>query len=176
MLKFNTKGKNGEFNVTLPTTLAEITPEYLNKVTKDVVIADHFCLIGICYREQLSSVIFANNTNKGKITTSVVPIFVKAGATDTKFINNIKPASKLVVAPSDIALGHHIAAPSNKITIDNVVSCVTGDKNIYQQSLAYKAPCYFLEFKIIPECAIHGCYNNIDAFDYSDTPNIEKVG
>ena len=78
MIKFSTSGKNGSFEVSLPTSLSEIPNEYLYDVTKDIVIADDYSLIGICYCEALSSILFANNAKKGKITTGVVPIFIKA--------------------------------------------------------------------------------------------------
>ena len=145
MIKFSTSGKNGSFEVSLPTSLSEIPNEYLYDVTKDIVIADDYSLICICYCEALSSVLFASNTKKGKITTGVVPIFVKHGATDNTYIRSINCGDKLVIAPSDIAMGHHVVAPNNKI---------------YQEALKFNKHCYFLEFKIVPNCNIHASYKN----------------
>lgn len=160
MIKFSTSGKNGSFEISLPTNLSEIPNEYIYDVTKDIEIADDYSLICLCYCEALSSVIFANNTKKGKITTSVVPIFVKHGATDNTYIRSIDCGDKLVIAPSDIAMGHHVVAPDNKITIDNILYCTDGDSKIYQEALKFNKPCYFLEFKLVPNCNIHASYKS----------------
>lgn len=175
MLNFKTSGKNGAFNIALPTNLSEITNDYLYDVTKDIIIADDYSLICICYRETLSSVIFANNTKKGKITTGVVPIFVKHGNTGNTYIRSIDCGDKLVIAPSDIAMGHHVVAPKNKITIDNILYCTEGDNKIYQESLKFAKPCYFLEFKIVPNCNIHASYKNSNEVDNNVNPFVNKV-
>ena len=120
MLKFEVNSKNGNILMNLPTKLSEITSEYLSSVTSDVVIADNYSLIGILYKESLASVILANNRKQKNITTAIVPIFVKAGATDTEYIKNIACGDKIVIAPSDIAMGHHVTCPKNRITINNI--------------------------------------------------------
>lgn len=160
MIKFSTSGKNGSFEVTLPTNLSEIPNKYLYDITKDIVIADDYSLIGICYCEALSSILFANNAKKGKITTGVVPIFIKHGNTNNDFVRSINCGDKLVIAPSDIAMGHHVVAPNNKITIDNILYCTEGDNRIYQEALKFNKRCYFLEFKLVPNCNIHASYKN----------------
>ena len=165
MIKFSTNGKNGSFEVTLPTNLSEIPNKYLYDVTKDIVIADDYSLIGICYCESLSSILFANNAKKGKITTSVVPIFIKHGNTNNDYIRSINCGDKLVIAPSDIAMGHHVVAPNNKITIDNILYCTEGDNRIYQEALKFNKRCYFLEFKLVPNCNIHASYKNDEEFN-----------
>ena len=106
MLKFEVNGKRGSIIMNLPTKLSEITPEYLNEVTSNVVVADNYSLIGILYRESLASVMLANNRKQKNITTAVVPVFVKAGTTDTEYIKNMSCGDKIIIAPSDIAIGH----------------------------------------------------------------------
>ncbi len=175
MIKFSTSGKNGSFEVSLPTNLSEIPNKYLYDVTKDIVIADDYSLICLCYCEALSSVLFANNTKKGKITTGVVPIFVKHGATSNTYINSIDCGDKLVIAPSDIAMGHHVVAPNNKITIDNILYCTDGDNKIYQEALKFNKPCYFLEFKIVPNCNIHASYKSSTISNNTTNPFINKI-
>lgn len=175
MIKFSTSGKNGKFEVTLPTNLSEIPNEYLYDVTKDIVIANEYSLICLCYCEALSSVLFANNTKKGKITTGVVPIFVKHGDTNNTYIRKIDCGDKLVIAPSDIAMGHHVVAPNNKITIDNILRCTDGDNKIYQEALKFNKPCYFLEFKIVPNCNIHAFYKVNTTITKDTNPFVNKV-
>lgn len=160
MLKFEVNSKDGKILMNLPTKLLEITPEYLSSVTSDVVIADNYSLIGILYKESLASVILANNRKQKNITTAIVPIFVKAGTTTTAYINNISCGDKIIIAPSDIAIGHHVVCPKNKITINNVISYCEGDKTAYQRALSVSEACYYLEFKIVPNCNIHGNYKN----------------
>ena len=89
MLKFEVNGNHGTILMSLPTKLSEITPEYLNEVTSNVVVADNYSLIGILYRESLASVILANNRKQKNITTAIIPIFIKAGATDAEYVKNM---------------------------------------------------------------------------------------
>jgi hypothetical protein len=154
MLKFETTGANGHHILTLPTNLKEITPEYLKAVTADVEVSDNYSLIGVCYRETLSAILLTYKQNKKQISTAVVPIFVKSNNTTCK----AECGDKLIVAPSQIALGHHVAAPANKLTISNFLFYTDKDYNALQNATTEYV--YFLEFKIIPNCDIIGIYKN----------------
>ena len=158
MLKFEVNGNHGVILMNLPTKLSEITPEYLNEVTSNIVVADNYSLIGILYRESLASVILANNRKQKNITTAIVPVFIKAGATDTEYVKNMAYGDKIVIAPSDIAMGHHVSCPKNMITINNILEYCDGDKEAYQRAISISQSCYYLEFKIVPNCNIHGNY------------------
>ena len=158
MLKFEVNGKHGSIIMNLPTKLSEITPEYLNEVTSNVVIADNYSLIGIIYRESLASVILANNRKQKNITTAIVPVFIKSGITNTEYIKNMSCGNKIVIAPSDIAMGHHVTCPKNKITINNILEYCADDKEAYKKAIGISQACYYLEFKIVPNCNIHGNY------------------
>ena len=46
------------------------------------------------------------------------------------------------------------------ITIDNILYCTEGDNRIYQEALKFNKRCYFLEFKLVPNCNIHASYKN----------------
>ena len=174
MLKFKTNGKAGAFELNLPTSLSEITSDYLKDVTSDIQVADNYSLIGICYREAFSTIIFANTTKKKNLTTAIVPLFIKSGKASTDFINNIEVGDKLIIAPSQIALGHHIAAPRNLITINNILNCVEGDTRIYQEALKEAKQCYFLEFKLVPNVDIVGVYKDDNA-THEANPFVTKV-
>uniref|UniRef100_A0AAU8MKL7 Uncharacterized protein n=1 Tax=Geladintestivirus 6 TaxID=3233138 RepID=A0AAU8MKL7_9CAUD len=158
MLKFEVNGKHGTIFMNLPTKLSEITPEYLNEVTSNVIVADNYSLIGILYRESLASVILANNRKQKNITTAIVPIFIKSGTTNTEYIKQMSCGDKIIIAPSDIAIGHHVTCPKNKITINNILDYCDGDKEAYQRAIGVSQACYYLEFKIVPNCNIHGNY------------------
>lgn len=167
MVKFNVNGKAGNASISLPTSLDELTPEYLNGVTSNVKIGDNYSLIGIVYRESLSSVILAFNNKRKEVTTSIVPIFIRSGNGAPEYINNINTGDKLIIAGSDIALGHHVNCPLNKITINNIINLCEGDKEIYGKATKYKEQCCFLEFKLVPNCNIHGSYEKIKEIDYN---------
>lgn len=160
MLKFTTNGKNGTNILTLPTKLEEITSDYLKNVTKEVGIANNYSLIGVCYKEKLSNIIMTSRQRKPNANIAVVPIFIKAGITDSKFVNDINIGDKLIVSPSQISLGHHVAAPKNNLTISTFLFYCEGDNDVYQKALTYSEYVYFLEFKIIPNCDIIGTYFN----------------
>lgn len=175
MLKLKTNGKNGSYILNLPTSLNEITSDYLIDVTSSINVAPNYSLIGICYREAFSSVLFANNTKKKNLTTAVVPIFVKCGKCDNDFINNILIGDKLIISSSQIALGQHVNAPYNTLTINHIINCTLGDTNIYKESLKYNDPCYFLEFKLVPNVDIVGVHKTDDPEFHTCNPFVEKV-
>lgn len=160
MLKFETNGKLGRVEMNLPTSIKEITPDYLLSVTDGIKVGDNYSLIGLVYYESLSSVILANNRKQKSVTTAVVPIFVKSGNTDADYIKSIKVGEKIIIAPSDISLGHHVTCPANLITINNILNYTEGDKDIYGKALANNRPCCYLEFKLVPNCNIHGSYDD----------------
>lgn len=160
MIEFKTKGKNGELLWNIPTKLEEITPEYLNDVTVNVDAADNYSVIALCYHEKLSTLILANRQAKKNANVNVVPIFVKSGTTDNDFIKSIKCGEKILVAGSDIAMGFHLAAPANKLTINHFIAASEGDSNVYQNAMKYNDICYFIEFKLVPNVAIRARYSN----------------
>lgn len=162
MLKFEINGAESDVLLSLPTKLSEITPEYLNEVTANVYVADDYTLIGILYRESLGSVVLANTQKKKNITTSIVPIFVKAGKTYNDFVKYINVCEKLIISPSDIAMGHHVTCPKNKLSINTILEYCQLDKDSCRKAIVASKdadPCYFLEFKLVPNCNIHGAYS-----------------
>lgn len=158
MLEFKVNAQNGTVRLNLPTSISEITPEYLKDVTANVKVADNYSLIGILYRESLSSVILASNRKQENITTPIIPVFIKAGASDVDFIKSIACGEKLIIAPSDIALGHHVGCPANILNVNTILAYCREDKDSYQNALQVSQPCFYLEFKLIPNCNIRGTY------------------
>lgn len=160
MLKFTTNGKTGSFDFIFPTKLEELTPDYLILVAKDVEVANDYTLIGVCYREKLSTIIVSSKQNKN-LTTAVVPIFIKSGISENGFVKDkCETGNKIIISPSQIALGHHVVCPENKITISNFLAYLDGDKDAYRNALNINSYVYFLEFKIVPNCDIIGIYKD----------------
>lgn len=155
MKTFNVKTDAGTYDVSLPTKLDEITSEYLSYVTKDVNVAPEYSLVGLVYIDKLTMVLNSKKAKDGAITR-VVPIFVKAGATDSKFVSNCSCGSKLLIPGSDLSMGLHVYCPDNKITINSIISLLSKDKNVVSNAWGDNNLYYFLEFKLIPNCAIKG--------------------
>lgn len=173
MIEFKTNGKNGELLWNIPTKLEEITPEYLTDVTANIDIADNYSLIALCYHEKLSTIILANRQLKKNTNINVVPVYVKCGKTDNNFINDIKCGEKILVAGSDIAMGFHVSVPANKLTINHLVAAIEGDGYAYQNSMKHNDFCYFIEFKLVPNVAIHARYSDKEIT--SKCPFVNKV-
>ena len=86
---------------------------------------------------------------------AIVPVFIKAGTTDSEFVNGLNIGDKIVVSGSDLSIGNHINSPYNKITPDNIVRvCQNAGKEFYQSTLDLHTPICLVEFKLVPIGAI----------------------
>lgn len=154
MKQFKVNGNLGKFELNLPESFDEISKEYLKECTDFVHPAPDYALVGVVYKDSLSLILTA--AKKGKAANvQVIPVFIKAGKTDSEFVNNLNLGEKVVVAASDLSIGHHINSPYNKITPQNIIDVCDGDKEIYKDALGMQKPVCFLEFKLIPISAIH---------------------
>ena len=158
MLTLKTNNVRGIHELNLPTSLDEIDELYITKVTSNIKVDANYTLIGLVYREKLSTLILAATRNKKKSDIAVIPIFVKAGESDSKFINSLNVKDKLIISPSDIMMGYHISAPNNLLTINNIIDLLEGDPVANQKLIDINEQCYFIEFKLVPNCNIHGAY------------------
>lgn len=166
MIEFEVNGKRGKHVISLPTSLKEITSDYLLEVTKDVALPEHYSLIGVCYREKLSTIIMNARQNKN-MTTAVVPVFIKSGTEDFTLALS---AEKIIVSSSQLSLGYHVTCPKNNININNFVSYIEGDGYAYQNAIKANEYVYFLEFKIIPNSDIVGVYKDLKDDTTFDNP------
>lgn len=161
MLQFEVNGKAGKQVVKFPTTLTELSGDFLTSICKDIEVADNHAIVCLCYRETIANVLFtASSKKKNSITTAVVPKFVKAGNTDNDFIKGIMSGNTLVVPASDLALGYHVTGANNPYTINYLLKVSDGDTTLYQKALKFEDVVYFIEFKIIPTCNIKGYYSS----------------
>lgn len=166
MLTLDVNNNRGVFKINLPTSLNEIDESYIAKVTEHIKVDANYTLIGVVFREKLSTLVLSARKNKKNSNISVIPVFVKAGKTDSELINNLKIRDKLIVSSSDIMMGHHISAPDNLLTINTILDLLEVDTESYTKLINNNEQCYFIEFKLIPNCNIHGAYieNNIENF------------
>ena len=161
MLKFLLNTTGGKTFYEFPTNLNELSEEYLKDVTQHIHVADHHCLIGLIYKETISSIIMTAQQKKKSFNASIIPIFIKAGTTDSEFIKSGTIKNKILVASSDLSLAYHASAPQNTLSIEGFLRKVSEDNsNTYTRSLEYnKTPVFFLDFKIIPNNAIKAFYD-----------------
>lgn len=154
MKNFIVNGKLGRFNLNLPESLEEISNEYLKDCTDFIHPAPNYSLIAVVYKDSLSLVLSAAKKNQAA-NVSVIPVFVKAGETDSEFIKEFKIGDRCVIAGSDLSIANHINSPYNKITPNNVIKLCDGDKEMYAKALVLQTPVCFVEFKLVPNSAIH---------------------
>lgn len=174
MLTLEVNSKQGVFQLNLPTSLNEIDESYIMEVTSHVKVDANYTLIGVVFREKLSTLILAARKSKKNSDIPVIPIFVKAGETDSKLINSLKIRDKLIISASDIMMGYHISAPNNLITINTILDLLDGDMKVYNQLMASQEMCYFIEFKLVPNCNIHGAYGSTDVAGF-ENPFVKKL-
>lgn len=162
MTDFPIYGKDAEVVLHLPNSVGEIPTEWLNEVTQDVEVAQHYSLIALVYREKLSSIILARTNKKKDMAAPVTPVFVKAGDTDSSYVSKIGCGERIVIANSQLALGHHVVVANNELSFERVMKMIDLDtKNTYQRSLEKYNNAYvcFVEFKIVPNSDIVGNYS-----------------
>lgn len=173
MLTLNVNGKNGSFTLNLPTKLEEITKEYITSVTSHIKPDANYTVVGLVFREKLSTLALAARKNKKNSDIAVIPVFVKSGDTNSNFINSLNVCDKLIVSPSDIMMGHHLSAPNNLLTINTILDVLDGDIETYNKLIGIQEQCYFIEFKLVPNCNIHGAY--INTKDNYENPFVIKT-
>lgn len=174
MLTLKTNNVRGVHELNLPTSLNEINESYIAEVTSHIKVDANYTLIGLVYREKLSTLILATTRNKKTSDIAVIPIFVKAGESDSKFINSLNIKDKLIISPSDIMLGYHISAPNNLLTINTIFELIEGDPVVNKKLMGINEQCYFIEFKLVPNCNIHGAYSQSKVAEFV-SPFITKI-
>lgn len=172
MKKFDVATKAG-INVTFdfPTSIKELSEDYLSKISDGITIADNYTLVGLCYLEKLSKIIFnSRSKNNRDVKIKVTAVFIKAGKTDIDFINNAKMKQPIVIMPTQLSLGMHVNLPHHKLTIDyfNTVVREAIDRELYEKEVQNpdQRDCIFIEFKLVPNCDIMGLLN-------TDTPDTD---
>lgn len=154
-LQISTK-KGDNVIINLPTKLAEITPAYLKEVSDHIGIASDYSLIAIIYRDKLANIINSQR-NKKDTSVSVICKFVKCGDTDNKFIKNITCGDTCVISSGDLSIAHHVGCDYNDLSLSKILAIASQSDDIYRKALNYGFENnYFVEFKLIPNNAIHG--------------------
>jgi hypothetical protein len=169
-LKVN--GNLGEFELNLPESLREISNDYFKECTEFVNPAPNYVLVAVVYKDSLSLVLSSAKKNK-PANVAIIPVFIKAGKTESDFINSLSCGDRVVISGSALSLAHHINSPYNKITPTNIINICEGDKNIYSEALTMQTPVCFVEFKLVAANELHAMLE--DSKTLSINPFVKKV-
>ena len=175
MVKFETNGKHGHVFVKFPSSVEEITPEYLKGVTDEIDVADNYTLIALCHKEKLSTFIAASRNKSNQISTSVIPIIAKQGKTDSVFHTEMNVGDIILISPSQMAMGLHVNVPKNILNMNHLIKATDGDGYAHKNALKYSQYVYFLEFKLVPNCDIIGRYNKTNNKEFDNPFALETI-
>ena len=170
MKQFTVVTGNADIVFHMPTSLDEISVDYLKAVTANVAIADNYTLVGIVYSEKLFDIIISRKRQQKGITTAVTPIFIRTGKTDSDFINSATCKVPLIIPSSSLNLGHHVAAPKNVLSLDYFIRAIDADNSLakrYDNNFGNEK-CLFVEFKLIPNVEIKGFYEKAEEVDSTE--------
>lgn len=158
MITINVEGSGKSRVLNLPTTIDEITLDYLNGVTSDVRIEPNYALVALLVSDKLSVLCVPNN--KKNIDVKAIAVLVRTN--DPHEYSEAKTGEKLICAPTDIMMGHEVTSPRNVLSPSKVAKLITSDKALLSKIYSYTEPVWLTTFKLVPLNAIHGSYKNID--------------
>lgn len=151
-LKVNYLGLNQTFR--MPTSMSEIDMNVIADYVNHVNVSKDYALIAVVFKERPISIVSLSKQNKNA-SVSGVAVMIKSN-TDNEFINSIKLGEALVISPSDISMGHHVNSPANVLTPGFLLNLLRTNVDLNKKLMAVKVPTYFVDFKIVPVCNIHG--------------------
>lgn len=178
MKDFQLIAEGNEINFKFPTSIDEITKDYLLQVTSQVHVANDYTLLAIVYHEKIGSVIITRKQAKKSITGAVVPIVIKSGACDNDFIKSMQTKDKVIIDSAMLSTAYHVTCPKNTLSLDYFIRRLDKDISVAARyGNAYgNEECYFVEFKIVPNSAIIGYYNETDKTEVTNPYiNIKKI-
>ena len=125
MIQLNNKTK--EFALNVPTSFKEITPEYLNKVTEHIKLAENYAMIALVLTTKLSEYCYTLNSNSNKQPeVGVTPIIVKFNKTDDVHVD-FEAGDIAIIANSDLERAYHCNVPS-MITSNRIAEYIMSDE------------------------------------------------
>ena len=151
-LKVNYLGLNQTFR--MPTSMSEVNMNVIADYVKHVNVGNDYALIAVVFKERPITIVSVSKQNKNA-SVSGVAVMIKSN-TDDKFIKDVKLGETIVISPSDIAIGHHVNSPANVLTPGFLLNLLQTNPDLNKKLMAVKVPTYFVDFKIVPVCNIHG--------------------
>lgn len=170
-LKVNYVGRNQTYR--LPTSMSEINMDVLKDCVSHIRVAKDYALVAVIFKERPITIVSVSKQNKNA-SVSGVAVMIKSN-TDDVFIDNIKLGETLVISPSDISMGHHVNSPKNVLTPGFLLNLLQTNVDLNKKLMAVAVPTYFVDFKIVPVCNIHGAVGKIEEMStYYITPDVEE--
>lgn len=151
-LKVNYLGLNQTFR--MPTSMSEIDMNVIADYVKHVNVSKDYALIAVVFKERPITIVSVSKQNKNA-SVSGVAVMIKSN-TDDAFIKDIKLGETIVISPSDIAIGHHVNSPANVLTPGFLLNLLQTNPDLNKKLMGIGVPTYFVDFKIVPVCNIHG--------------------
>lgn len=155
MINLNVNFNGADYVLSLPTMFSEVNPEFLKTLVDNVDVAPDYSLVAIIYKEKPIAIIDSIKRNRNA-TVAGIAMMIKHGKCDSDFINNSKLGETLNIAPSDIALGYHVSASGNSLNANLLVTLDATDNSFRNKCMHVLDPVYLVDFKIVPNCNIHG--------------------
>ena len=167
-LKVNYLGLNQTFR--MPTSMSEVDMNVISDYVNHVNVGKDYALIAVVFKERPITIVSVSRQNKNA-SVSGVAVMIKSN-TDNEFINTIKLGEALVISPSDIAIGHHVNSPANVLTPGFLLNLLQTNADLNKKLMAVNVPTYFVDFKIVPVCNIHGSIGRYEPVsEYYITPD-----
>ena len=167
-LKVNYLGLNQTFR--MPTSMSEIDMNVIADYVKHVNVSKNYALIAVVFKERPITIVSVSKQNKNA-SVSGVAVMIKSN-TDDEFIKDIKLGETIIISPSDIAIGHHVNSPANVLTPGFLLNLLQTNADLNRKLMAVKVPTYFVDFKIVPVCNIHGSIGRYEPVsEYYITPD-----
>ena len=151
-LKVNYLGLNQTFR--MPTSISEINMNVIADYVKHVNVSKDYALIAVVFKERPITIVSVSKQNKNA-SVSGVAVMIKSNTND-EFIKDIKLGETIVISPSDIAMGHHVNSPANPLTPGFLLNLLQTNDDLNKKLMGIGVPTYFVDFKIVPVCNIHG--------------------
>lgn len=181
MVTFNVKD---EITINCPTSSDEISVNFLQNIANEIYLAPDYVLIGLIQGVKLADLAYANSTKNKNLTTTVLPVFIKAGETKSKMISAAETKATIHISKSNIELGEHIRLSNNILTIQTIINYLTIDDELRRSIVTGKffadreiskdTRVFAIEFKVVPVTDIHGVFSKIEAIDNPFVKKIEK--
>lgn len=152
VLNVNYLGLNQTFR--MPTSMSEINMNVIADYVKHVNVSKNYALIAVVFKERPITIVSVSKQNKNA-SVSGVAIMIKSN-TDDEFVKGINLGETIVISPSDISMGHHVNSPANVLTPGFLLNLLQTNPNLNKKLMGIGVPTYFVDFKIVPVCNIHG--------------------
>ncbi len=160
--------------INVPTTVNEITPDVLEKLTSNITISKYHALVALCWKVSFADIFFNKGKDNGR-GAQVIPLLAQAAipedsADEYKWLVKGK---KLILTRSAIEMGTHVHVP-NAASINSINAWAQavaeaehpGAKGININTLP-KGEFILVEFKVVNLNDISGI---IDGDKLADDP------